>query len=54
MILKELGALLGHAIPANKIEETIISLDKDNRIGKKEMIKILTLLITKEVEREQG
>lgn len=53
MITKDLAIILGHAIPEDKIEETFNALDRDNRIGKKEMIKILVLLITKEVERER-
>ena len=54
MILKEISAMFKHAISSSEIEATFRLLETDGRIGKREIIKILVLLIKKEVEREQA
>jgi len=54
MILKEISAILKVAIPRDEVEATFRRLEIEGKINKKEMIKILILLISKEVEREQS
>ena len=54
MILKEISALIKYQIPKDEIAATFRRLEVEGRIGKKEIIQLLVILIQKEVEREQS